>query len=292
MEMHQIRYFLTVCQTLNFTSAAELCHVSQPSLSRAIKNLEGELGGPLFRRERNRTHLSDLGRMMQPYLAQCLANASAAKAAAEGAQRLDEAPLNLGIMCTIGPSRITGLISKLHREMPGIRLSLRDAVPDDLIGRLLDGDLDVALFGLPRELPDRFDRYSLYRERFVVAFPPGHRFERQNAVKLRDMDQEPYLVRSNCEYTDYIANLLKEKNVSLNVRYESEREDWIQSMIMAGMGSSLMPEHLSMHPNLARRLVVDPEVTREIELVTVSGRRFSPAVAAFVRMARTHEWSV
>lgn len=292
MEMHQLRYFLAVCQTLNFTSAAELCHVSQPSLSRAIKNLEGELGGPLFRRERNRTHLSDLGRMMQPYLAQCLANASAAKAAAEGAQRLDEAPLNLGIMCTIGPSRVTGLISKLHREMPGIRLSLRDAVPDDLIGRLLDGDLDVALFGLPGELPDRFDRYSLYRERFVVAFPPGHRFERQNAVKLRDMDQEPYLVRSNCEYTDYIANLLKEKDVSLIVRYESEREDWIQSMIMAGMGSSLMPEHLSMHPNLARRLVVDPEVTREIELVTVSGRRFSPAVAAFVRMARTHEWSV
>ena len=292
MEMHQLRYFLAVCQTLNFTSAAELCHVSQPSLSRAIKNLEGELGGPLFRRERSRTHLSDLGRMMRPYLEQCLANASAAKAAAEGAQRLDEAPLNLGIMCTIGPSRITGLISKLHREMPGIRLSLRDAVPDDLIGRLLDGDLDVALFGLPRELPDRFDSYSLYRERFVVAFPPGHRFERQNAVKLRDMDQEPYLVRSNCEYTDYIANLLEEKDVSLNVRYESEREDWIQSMIMAGMGSSLMPEHLSMHPNLARRLVVDPDVTREIDLVTVSGRRFSPAVAAFVRMARTHEWSV
>ncbi len=292
MEMHQLRYFLAVCQTLNFTSAAELCHVSQPSLSRAIKNLEGELGGPLFRRERSRTHLSDLGRMMRPYLEQCLANASAAKAAAEGAQRLDEAPLNLGIMCTIGPSRITGLISKLHREMPGIRLSLRDAVPDDLIGRLLDGDLDVALFGLPRELPDRFDSYSLYRERFVVAFPPGHRFERQNAVKLRDMDQEPYLVRSNCEYTDYIANLLEEKDVSLDVRYESEREDWIQSMIMAGMGSSFMPEHLSMHPNLARRLVVDPDVTREIDLVTVSGRRFSPAVAAFVRMARTHEWSV
>ncbi len=292
MEMHQLRYFLAVCQTLNFTSAAELCHVSQPSLSRAIKNLEGELGGPLFRRERSRTHLSDLGRMMRPYLEQCLANASAAKAAAEGAQRLDEAPLNLGIMCTIGPSRVTGLISKLHREMPGIRLSLRDAVPDDLIGRLLGGDLDVALFGLPRELPDRFDSYSLYRERFVVAFPPGHRFERQSAVKLRDMDQEPYLVRSNCEYTDYIANLLEEKDISLDVRYESEREDWIQSMIMAGMGSSFMPEHLSMNPNLVRRLVVDPDVTREIDLVTVSGRRFSPAVAAFVGMARTHEWSV
>ncbi len=292
MEMHQLRYFLAVCQTLNFTRAAERCHVTQPSLTRAIAKLEDELGGPLFRRERRRTHLSDLGQMIRPHLEQCLANANAAKAAAEGARSLDEAPLNLGVMCTIGPSRVTGLISKLHREMPGIRLSLQDAVPGNLIERLFDGDLDVALFGMPTELPERFDRYPLYRERFVVAFPPGHRFERQNAVKLRDMDQEPYLVRSNCEYTDYIGDLLSENRVSLDVRYESEREDWIQSMIMAGVGSSFMPEHLPMHPNLARRLVVDPEVTREIELITVSGRRFSPAVEAFVRMARTHEWSI
>jgi DNA-binding transcriptional LysR family regulator len=61
VEMHQIRYPLAVCETLNFTRAAEACNVSQPSLTRAIKALEGELGGPLFRRERNNTHLTGLG---------------------------------------------------------------------------------------------------------------------------------------------------------------------------------------------------------------------------------------
>ena len=84
---------------------------------------------------------------------------------------------------------------------------------------------------------------------------------------------------------------MAEKDVSLVIRYESEREDWIQSMIMAGMGSSFMPEYLPMHPNLPTRLIINPEITRQIELVTVSGRRFSPAVAAFVRMARTGDWS-
>ncbi len=58
MEMHQVRYFLAVCETLNFTRAAERCNLAQPSLSRAIKKLEDELGGLLFRRERNRTHLT------------------------------------------------------------------------------------------------------------------------------------------------------------------------------------------------------------------------------------------
>src|SRR4051794_40054307 len=64
MELHQIRYFLKACETLNFTRAAEQCGVSVPSLSRGIQQLEEELGGQLFRRERHLTHLTDLGRLM------------------------------------------------------------------------------------------------------------------------------------------------------------------------------------------------------------------------------------
>ena len=60
MEMHQVRYFLAVCETLNFTRAAERCNVSQPALTRGIKTLEDELGGPLFNRERNQTNLTEL----------------------------------------------------------------------------------------------------------------------------------------------------------------------------------------------------------------------------------------
>ena len=291
MEMHQVRYFLAVSETLNFTRAAERCHVTQPSLTRAIKKLEEEVGGLLFRRERNLTHLTDLGRMMRPHLEQSFACLEAAQSAAREMQNLDKAPLNLGVMCTIGPSRLVGLVSKIQRQLPGIELSLHDVVPDDVIERLLEGDLDAALFGMPKELPERFDRRPLFSERFVVAFPPGHRFESQNGVKLRDLEGEPYLKRLNCEYTDYIGELLAEHGVSLDRRYASEREDWIQSMILAGIGSTMMPEHLSMHPDLPRRLIISPKIIRQIELVTVSGRHFSPAVEAFVRLAESHDWS-
>src|SRR5215213_11558033 len=68
MEMHQVRYFLALCEDLNFTHAAERCHVAQPSLTRAIRQLEGELGGALFHRERANTHLSELGRIVRPHL--------------------------------------------------------------------------------------------------------------------------------------------------------------------------------------------------------------------------------
>ena len=103
MEMHQVRYFLAVSETLNFTRAAERCNVAQPSLTRAVQKLEEELGGQLFRRERSRTHLTDLGRLMYPHL-QALYDASvAARAEAEDFRRLKRASLNLGVMCTNRP---------------------------------------------------------------------------------------------------------------------------------------------------------------------------------------------
>ena len=80
MEMHQVRYFLAVARTLNFTRAAEECHVAQPSLTRAIRQLEGELGGDLFRRERPQAQLTELGQRMLPLLKQCYESALSARA--------------------------------------------------------------------------------------------------------------------------------------------------------------------------------------------------------------------
>src|SRR5437899_10479169 len=82
MEMHQIRYFLAVTRTLNFTRAADECNVTQPSLTRAIKQLEAELGGDLFRRERPAAQLTELGQRMNPLLKQCYEAALGARSLA------------------------------------------------------------------------------------------------------------------------------------------------------------------------------------------------------------------
>ena len=87
MEMHQVRYFLAVARTLNFTRAADECNVTQPSLTRAIKQLEAELGGDLFRRERP-TQLTELGQRMHPLLKQCYDAAVGARLARQAAGRV------------------------------------------------------------------------------------------------------------------------------------------------------------------------------------------------------------
>lgn len=283
MEMHQVRYFLAVCETLNFTRAAELCNVAQPSLTRAIKALEEELGGDLFRRERGRTHLSDLGNTVRPYLESVLEQSEAAKQRAKSLKTLTEGQLRLGIMCTIGPGRLVPLLNTFKTCNPGIELVVSDATGILLQQQLLDGDLDVAIFDLPDGIDERLAARPLFSERILVAIAPNHPFCQKNAVRLVDLGGERYVNRVNCEFIDYLAGLLRERQLQTLKTFRSDRDDWVQAMVMAGLGFGLLPESVVSMPGLVTRPLIEPEVTRTINLVTVRGRPHSPTVAAFVR---------
>ena len=141
MEMHQVRYFLALCEELNFTRAAERCHVAQPSLTRAIKGLEEEMGGALFHRERANTHLSELGRTLKPYLEQVYTRAEQAKREAQEFIRLQKTPLRLGLMCTIAPTLLLDLIAAVRMRHPGIELQIVDESAPALQERLIAGAL-------------------------------------------------------------------------------------------------------------------------------------------------------
>src|SRR3954469_25195671 len=124
MEMHQVRYFLAVADTLNFTRAAEQCHVPHPALTRAIQQLEEELGGLLLRRERKLTHLTDFGRLIEPHLRQLFADAEAARSTARKFLSMEQAQIRLGVMCTIGPARFMGFLAGFQTAHPGCELTL------------------------------------------------------------------------------------------------------------------------------------------------------------------------
>jgi DNA-binding transcriptional LysR family regulator len=290
MDLHHIRYFLAVCETLNFTRAAEQCNVTQPALSRAIQQLEQEIGGLLFRRERNLTHLTDLGALLRPRLQEVVNDLSEAKSEAARFLTLEESPLTVGVMCTIGPTRFTGLMASYRVTHPGVQVRLVEGVPAHLSERLESGDLDVAIMAHSDGFPERFNVEPLYSEQFVLAFPAGHRFETFNAVPLSAVEGEPYLRRVNCEYRDHLAGLCSQAGFSVSLSYESEREDWIQTMVAGGMGICFMPEFSAVVPGIQIRPVVDPEVRRDVCLVSVAGRRFSPAVSSFVTAVKGYGW--
>ena len=120
MEMHQVRYFLAVARALSFTRAAEVCRVSQPALTTAIKKLEAQLGSPLFHREGRQVALTEFGRRMQPHLSQILEQEKAAEAVAKDFRLLNQVPVRLGVMSTIGPMRLAPLLAAFEQQSPGV----------------------------------------------------------------------------------------------------------------------------------------------------------------------------
>lgn len=291
MELQEIRYFLVLAETLNFTRAAERCNVTQPALTRAIQHLEAKLGGPLLHRERNNTHLTELGRIMRPYFVQMSQQMEEARQKARSMLKLQEAKLTIGLMCTIGPTQLVDLLSGFLKVHPNIEIYLKDAPARGLEDLLDRGEIDIAIYCRPEEPCDRFHLLPLYRERFVIAVGPGHPLERLNAVRIRDLDGHNYLARANCEYQEYLRDIrVGIGGVELKRPYASERDDWVQCMVLAGLGFTYIPEFAVTVPGLVIRPLIEPELYRTVNLVTVRGRPHSPAVGAFVREARTHHW--
>jgi DNA-binding transcriptional LysR family regulator len=209
MQLNAVRYFIALSDTLNFTKAAEQCNVSQPAFTRAIQKLEEEMGGLLVSRERDNTHLTALGQLVEPQLREMIAQAGQAKKLARRFIRLDQADLRVGVMCTIGPVHFVGFLGRFRGRHPGVELTLLEAVPDRLCDMLMDGSLDVAIMARPDGFGPAFHAMELYRERFVVACSAGHRFAGQRNVPIKHLDGEYYFLRINCEFRDTLRDLLE-----------------------------------------------------------------------------------
>jgi LysR family hydrogen peroxide-inducible transcriptional activator len=234
MEFHEIRYFLALSQTLNFTKAAEACHVSQPALTRAIRKMEAELGGLLFSRDHSNVRLTDLGQLVEPGLSEAIQRAGDAKKAASRFLRLEQADMVLGVMCTIAPVRFVGFLGKFRADHPGVALTLKESVPERLCELLLEGELDVALMARPTGFDAPLQATELYTEPFVIACSAGHAFAAKREVAIADLDGENYLSRISCEFIDVLGELCRSRGVNLVRSYRSEREDWILNMVAAG----------------------------------------------------------
>jgi len=291
MEMHQVRYFLAVAEELNFSRAAEKCNVSQPSLSRAIQLLEGEFGGQLFRREHSRTHLSDLGKMIRPHLETVYNAAKKAKDLSSDVTKMQRTPFKLGIMSTISPNEIVDLIAALEARYEGLELRLCDASAADLRKRLLVGDLEVVIYALPGEEADeRTHVQPLFSEQMVIAVNRQHRLANEVGFPVKELNGEHYIHRMNCEFAGYADHILQEKGVTCTPTFWSERDDWTLAMVAAGLGFAFMPANSVNHPDVVGIPVIEPEFWRQVNLVTVRGRPYSPGVGALVREAMCKRW--
>jgi DNA-binding transcriptional LysR family regulator len=290
MEMSQIRYALAAARTLNFTRAANECSVSQPALTKAIQHLESELGNRIFHREGKRVLISEFGRSMLPHLQHIVDEAETARTVATNFRLIRSAPIRLGVLSTIGHVRLSRFLAEFQSNFEKLEVTVQEGDIADISRRLRDGEIEVAVINPLEKYCRDFTTLPLYAERYVVIIPPEHRLASANGVTLAELSGESYVDRLACEMREMVMSVCEQRDIELYARFRSEREDWIQAMVLARIGFAFMPEYSVTLPGLLVRPLVDPEVRRDVVLATQPGRPHSPAVAAFVRAARTFAW--
>jgi DNA-binding transcriptional LysR family regulator len=249
MEMHQVRYFLAVARTLNFTRAAEECHVAQPSLTRAIRQLEGELGGDLFRRERPQAQLTELGQRMLPLLKQCYDSATSARSLASAIKKGEVGSLRLALSRTIDPSLVTAHVVELGKLFQGLELKLLRGTAAEVLEYLKKGDVELGLAAQIGEEWDRLDSWPLFTEEFQLTVNSVHAFAQRQSVPLDELKQERMMVRTYCETTAQLLDLLRAREFDVTRFHEVSADGDLLALLDAGLGVALLPRSTLGPPN-------------------------------------------
>jgi DNA-binding transcriptional LysR family regulator len=287
MEMHQIRYFLSAARLLNFTRAAEECHVAQPSLTRAIQKLEDELGGALFRRERARTHLTELGRLMLPHLERTFRAAEDAKALARGFGKGQVAPLVLGVSSLVESATLDAVLAELGAAMPGLQLKIVGGASPDLLSQALAGQLDLMIIEAPEDAPERFEAWRLFSHDYQMVVRRDHPASNQPEVALADLAAEP-LIDHACAGMAALRARADVVGLTLNLRHAAHDVGQLKRLIAAGLGTGFMPDPRD--PAMCAVPVAGAAISADVVLASIQGRRRSLAAESFVRASRSRRW--
>ena len=290
MEMHQIRYFLAVSRTLNFTRAAEECNVSQPALTRAVKLLEEELGGELLRRERTLSHLTELGQQLLPLLQQCYDSANAAKAMARTLAGGEQASVAVTVSRSINLEPFTASFRELSRACPRAQIRLDRAPGPQIAESLKKGEADLAVASSLGEDWERFDRWPLFTERLDLVVSHEHPLARHPEVAIEQLAGERFLVHDDIDVPGEFAQFWSADGAAPFVHRVAAEHDTIP-LLRANLGIAIMPASAARSEGLRHLHVKGCEFERSVALYGVAGRRRSPVATTLVNLLRATDWS-
>ena len=290
MEMHQVRYFLAVAQLLNFTRAADACNVTQPSLTRAIKQLEAELGGDLFRRERPAAQLTELGLRMHPLLKQCYEAASGARALASSFKGGEVGALRIALTHSIDLSLLIPYLDQIKRQFNRLEFRFLRGNSREVAEFLKKGEAELGIAAEIGEDWDRLDTWPLFTESFEVVVNKRHPLASREDISFDDLRAEQLLSRSYCEHSDRLNTSLREHGIDVDRSHEISSERDLIELLEADIGIAVIPQTASIPPTLKRAAVDGLDARRTVHLYGVAGRERTAVASVVMRMLRGADW--
>ena len=277
MTLNELRYVVAVADARHFGRAAEACHVSQPSLSVAIRKFEDELGLTLFERGHGEVSVTPAGERVIAQARRVLAEVDQLRNIASESQDQLASPLRLGAIYTIGPYLLPELIPALHQRAPEMPLVIEENYTGRLRERLKQGELDAIIVSLPFEEPG-VATLPLYDEPFVAVLPGSHPLRNKKALQLEDMARETLLMlgAGHC-FRDQVLELCPACQRTVTADGSTPRNlegtslETIRHMVATGMGVTILPCTAAGADRYAQRLLAvrrfaEPVPSRRVAL--------------------------
>jgi LysR family hydrogen peroxide-inducible transcriptional activator len=244
MTLTELRYIVILSEEQHFGRTAERCHVSQPTLSIAVRKLEEELGVELFERTKSKVRPTALGEKIILQARALLANTAAIQFLADAGKDQLSTPLALGAIFTMGPYLLPQLIPHLQKQAPKMPLYVQEDYTANLRKKLRDGDLDAILVSLPFSESDVVTQ-ELFDEPLVVVMPQSHPLVRKLEIAPADINRDELLLLGD-------GHCLREQVLTLNPawrevvptkRYSAQGNslETLRYMVAAGLGVSILP---------------------------------------------------
>jgi DNA-binding transcriptional LysR family regulator len=291
MEMHQVRYFLAVTRVLNFTRAADECNVTQPSLTRAIKQLEAELGGDLFRRERPAAQLTELGLRMHPLLKQCYEAAVGARQLASSFKSGEIGALRIALTHSVDLSLLIPYLDQIKRLFNRLEFRFLRGNSREVGEFLKKGEAELGIAAEIDEEWERLDAWPLFTEDFQLVVNQRHPLADRKDIALEDLQSQQLLSRTYCEHAERLSASLRGRGIDVDHSHGISSERDLIELLEADIGVAVIPRSVSTPDTLKRANIDGLDIRRTVRLYGVAGRERTAVASAMMRMLRGADWS-
>lgn len=286
MELRQLEYFVAVAEEANFTRAAARVHVSQSGISAQIRQLENDLGAPLFDRSTRVAALTVAGEAALAHARAALAAARAVRDAVDDVNQLLRGRLEVGMVtaCTVTP--LFDALSSFHRAHPGIDVSLKEDNSDRLVDDVRAGAVDLALVGVAGAEPAGLHSFTVVRERLVAAVPGNHPLAQLSSVTLADVCAHPLVtLPPGTGIRTVLDRGCADLNCRASIALQASAPDAVADLATRGLGVAILSESMATsYPDLASRMIADVDV--EAVLALVWRPEISPALRELLSFTR------
>ncbi|NMO94469.1 cidABC operon transcriptional activator CidR [Paenibacillus lemnae] len=289
MDIRHMQYFLEVARHRSFTKAAETLYITQPTISKTIRNMEDEWGVTLFYRQGKKVELTDAGRIMYQQAQQMVEAFQQMSYELEDLMELRRGHLVIGLPPMIGSSFFPVVIGQFHQKYPQITIQLIEDGAKKVEMDVESGLIDIGVAVLPvRE--ELFHYYSFIEENLKLLLHPSHSFAARDSVSLKELAEEPFvLFREDFTLHDRIIRECVQAGFEPKVVYESSQWDLISGMVAANLGIALLPETICQEIDASRVAIVPldhPSIPWQLGMIWRKDRYMSFAAREWISFTR------